>query len=146
MAGHHLLRFSSTTQAVVALSSGESEFYAILCTSNGTRLGSRTETENQVRCSGRCRHRESSRVWPCHALPHPSLDATSCSGGSGHVEESRRRRESRGFENETSRWALLGDMEIVKMTRRSEPSLRVSGETMASAAARSLHNTRFRTC
>ena len=30
MAGRHLLRFSSTTQTVVSLSTGESEFYALV--------------------------------------------------------------------------------------------------------------------
>ena len=132
MAGHHILRLSSTTQTVVALSSGESVFYAIVKITlmvndhgHGAELKPRIGYVAAVG-AGIANRRGFGCVRHCHTSC--SFDATSCLGMSGHVEERRRRRERRGFENETSRWALLEDKGIVKMTRQSEPSLRVSGD------------------
>ena len=93
----------------------------------------RSETKNQVRCNGWSR--QSSRDSLCQALSHSySLDTTSCSGGSGQVEVDRDADvEDLGTTHVDGKrmLRLLWDMGIVKITGRSEPSLRVSVERMA---------------
>ena len=103
MAGHHLLRHSSTTQTVVALSFGRAR---VLRECEKTRAGIANR-----RGAGRVRI-----AHPCSSKLDG--DANVADFGMNRVGGKRMLR-------------LVGDVRIVKLIGRSELSLRVSGETMA---------------
>ena len=145
-AGNHLFIFSSTTQAVVALNSGGSEFYAIV---KATSLAMGAQAT--ARDLGVPRLCQESVTWPQMELSSRTVAVQAVYGtytrhSSGHSARSRRAELCHEMSMASRRvadaemkhvdgrkmWRLLADASTVNMAGRSELAMRAGEETSCS--------------
>ena len=144
MAGKHLLRFSSTTQTVVALSSGESEFYGLVKSSStilgavamakdlGATLAARVRYDATAgagianrRGVGRVRHLHTPSLWIQRHVQDGRLVLSKVPGEENYGDLGTKHLDSKKM------WKCMNGMGIVARGGRSALSLEVSGGKMA---------------
>ncbi len=144
MAGKHVLRFSSTTQTVVALNSGESEFYGLVNSSSiilgavamakylGATLAARVRYDATAvagianrRGVGRVRHLHTPSLWVQRHVQDGRLVLTKTPGEENFGDLGTKHLDSKKM------WKNMNGMGVVTRGGRSALSLEVSGGKMA---------------
>ena len=143
MLGMHLLRFTSTTQTVIALSSGESEFYALVKSASmalgaqamardlGMRLQPRIRYDATAgagianrRGVGRARHLHTPSLWVQRHVQEGRIVLKKVGGDDNVADLGTKHLDGRRM------WALLGAMGVKAATGRSALALRACGEAV----------------